>query len=134
MNKAVKIVVKILIGLAVVAGVTYAFWPRPLPVDVAEAAVQPMLVTVDEDGTTRIRERYIVSSPLPGRLRRITLDPGDPVSSDDTVLAQLEPTDPVLLDAGTCWGSRASSSRGGFGPTGGSRLRAGARCVRLCRA
>lgn len=106
MNKAVKIVVKILIGLAVVAGVTYAFWPRPLPVDVAEAAVQPMLVTVDEDGTTRIRERYIVSSPLPGRLRRITLDPGDPVSSDDTVLAQLEPTDPVLLDARELAGAR----------------------------
>lgn len=99
MKKVLNIGFRVLICMAVIAGVAYAFWPRPIHVDVAEAAVMPMLVTVDEDGTTRIRERYIVSSPLPGRLRRITLDPGDHVTSEDTVLAQLEPTDPVLLDA-----------------------------------
>ncbi len=87
------------IGLFLIALFAFAFWPRPVEVDVVEAAMSPMLVTVDEDGTTRIRERYIVSSPLSGRLRRILLDPGDPVFAESTLLAQLEPTDPVLLDA-----------------------------------
>ena len=57
-----------------------------------------MRVTIDEDGTTRIRERYVVSTPLSGRLLRITLDVGDPVKANETVLARMEPTDPELLD------------------------------------
>jgi HlyD family secretion protein len=58
-----------------------------------------MRVTVDEDGRTRIRERYVVSAPLAGRLPRIQLHPGDEVTSGRTVVAAIEPTDPGLLDA-----------------------------------
>jgi HlyD family secretion protein len=55
-------------------------------------------VTVRDEGVTRIRERYEVSSPLTGRLQRITLDVGDPVVADETVLARVEPNLPSLLD------------------------------------
>jgi HlyD family secretion protein len=57
-----------------------------------------MDVRVEEDGKTRIRERYVVSTPLTGRLLRITFDVGDLVLADQTVLARMEPTDPTLLD------------------------------------
>ncbi len=67
-------------------------------VDVATATVGPMDVRVEEDGRTRIRERYVVSTPLTGRLLRITFDVGDLVLADQTVLARMEPTDPALLD------------------------------------
>ena len=40
--------------------------------------------TVDQDGKTRIRERYTVSAPLAGRLLRIGLDPGDEVTAGET--------------------------------------------------
>ena len=55
-------------------------------------------MTVDDDGKTRIKERYIVSSPLGGRLDRIELDPGDPVVAGETLLATIEPNEPELLD------------------------------------
>src|SRR5690606_22318611 len=45
-----------------------------------------------------IKERYVVSTPLGGRLLRIGLDVGDPVQAGETVLARIQPTDPELLD------------------------------------
>ncbi len=88
-----------MIGLAVIiAAIIYAVRPVPVLVDTAIASRGPMEVTVDEDGTTRIRERYIISTPLTGRLLRITFDVGDDVSADQTILARMEATDPTLLD------------------------------------
>lgn len=75
-----------------------ALRPRPILVDVAVVRRAPMQVQVSEDGQTRIRERYVVSTPLTGRLLRITYDVGDPVIADKTVLAKMEATDPTLLD------------------------------------
>lgn len=88
-----------LVVVAVIALVAWAFVPRPVPAHLVEATRGPLVVTVDEDGKTRIRERYIVSSPLSGRLLRIGLDPGDPVECNVTEVAVIEPRDPGLLDA-----------------------------------
>ena len=88
------------IALAALAGsLAWAFWPRPVPVEVAAVTRGPMRVTVDEDGRTRIRERYVISAPLAGRMTRIQLHPGDAVASAQTVVAAIEPTAPALLDA-----------------------------------
>jgi len=88
----------ILLTLLLAAGMTYAFWPRPVPVDLGEVVQGDLEVTVDEEGKARIKERYTVSAPLGGRLRRIELDPGDPVETGKTLLAVIEPNDPALLD------------------------------------
>jgi HlyD family secretion protein len=56
---------------------------------------------VEDEGRTRVRDRYVVSAPLPGRMRRIELEPGDSVVAGKTLLAQLQPTDPALLDVRT---------------------------------
>lgn len=87
-----------LLGLAVLCGIVYAFMPQPVPVDVAVIAPARLSVTVNEDGKTRIRERYIVSTPLAGQLRRVELDPGDEVVAGETVLATILPDTPRLLD------------------------------------
>ena len=88
-----------LAGVALVAAsLLYAFWPRPVEADLARVTRGALRVTVDEDGKTRVKERYVVSAPLAGRLMRITLRPGDPVKAGRTMLAVLEPTDPALLD------------------------------------
>lgn len=91
----------VLIAAIVVVGLGYAFWPQPVEVDLAEVARGPLQVTVDEDGKTRIREKYVVSAPLAGRLLRIDMDAGDPVQVGKTLLATIEPRDPELLDART---------------------------------
>ena len=80
-------------------------------VDVATATIGPMDVRVEEDGKTRIRERYVVSTPLTGRLLRITFDVGDLVFADQTVLARMEPTDPALLDPRPSHRRRLESAR-----------------------
>jgi HlyD family secretion protein len=85
--------------LAAAAALTWAFLPKPVAVDLAEVTRGPMRVTIDEEGKTRIRERYVVSAPLAGRVRRIHLDPGDEVRAGATVVAVIDPTDPDLLDA-----------------------------------
>lgn len=89
-------------GFAVfLVGLFYAFRPQAVEVEVAEVGRGPLQVTVDEDGRTRIKERYVVSTPLSGRLQRVALKPGDPVSRGKTLLTGIEATDPELLDPRT---------------------------------
>ncbi len=87
-------------GSAVVLAVIgWSLVPDPLPADFATAERGLLRVTIDEEGETRVRDRFVVSAPLAGRVLRIELEPGDPVQAGDTVLATFQPTDPVLLDA-----------------------------------
>ena len=87
-------------GLAAVAavGLLLALRKAPVEVDVAGVTRGRLAVTLDEEGETRVRERYVVSAPVAGRLRRIELEPGDPVQAKKTVVATFVPGDPALLD------------------------------------
>lgn len=92
------------IGLVVIVLVAIGYWafrPAPVPADFATVDRGSLQVTVNEEGRTRVRDRYVVSAPVPGRMRRIELEPGDPVVASKTVLARFEPSDPALLDART---------------------------------
>ncbi len=86
------------VGLGVVGMIVYAMLPKPVGVDLSTVERGPLRVTVDEDGRTRIKEQYVVSAPLSGRLLRIGLDVGDEVIAGETPVARIEPTDPALLD------------------------------------
>lgn len=86
-------------GVVVVAAViAAAFWPDVASVDVAPVTRGPMQVTIDEEGETRVRDRFVVSAPVAGRLLRIELEPGDVVRRD-AVLITIAPADAPLLDA-----------------------------------
>jgi len=87
------------VGLVVTVLLVLALAPRPEPVDAQPVIRGPMQVTLDHEGKTRVRERFVISAPVDGRVRRIDLEPGDPVVANETVLATFEPTAPVLLDA-----------------------------------
>jgi HlyD family secretion protein len=89
----------LLVGLAVVGLLIYAFLPAAVEADVATVRRGALRVTVDEDGKTRIKQRYVVSAPLSGQLLRITLRPDDKVRQGQTLIAVIQPTDPSLLDA-----------------------------------
>ncbi len=90
--------VKWLVGLAVIAGLlALAFIPKPVEVDTGTIDQGPMVLTIDDDGESRVRERYTISSPLAGQILRIGLDPGDAVKQGD-VLAVITPQTPHLLD------------------------------------
>ena len=72
--------------------------PKPVKVESATVTEGPLRVSVQEDGKTRIREKYIVSAPVAGRVSRIELNPGDEVNYE-TLLAVILPSDPEMLDA-----------------------------------
>lgn len=86
-----------LLGLAVVGGLVYGFLPRAVAVDVAPVAKGPLMVTVEEEGKTRVMERYVVSAPIAGYGRRIDLHVGDAVKAGQ-VLAVIEPLRAEALD------------------------------------
>lgn len=84
-----------LIGALLAVG----FWPTAELVDLAPVERGPMRVTVDDEGETRVRRRFVVSAPVAGQLQRIDLEPGDPVRAGTTVLATVLPAAPMPLDA-----------------------------------
>jgi HlyD family secretion protein len=84
-------------GVLAAALVAWAFAPRPLEVELGTAVQGPFETTIDEDGRTRLAERYVVSAPLAARLARITLREGDVLQAGDPV-ASLQPVLAPLLD------------------------------------
>ncbi len=88
------------VAAVVVGGLAWALRPHAVPVELATVRKQAFEQTIDETGRTRVRERYLVSSPLAGRLARIDLRPGDAVTAGEPV-AMLHPSSPSLLDART---------------------------------
>lgn len=82
----------------VLALLAVALWPRAVAVEVAAVTRGPLVVTIDEEGETRVHHRFVVSAPLAGRLERIELEPGDIVEKGKTVVARLRPEAPQLLD------------------------------------
>jgi len=85
--------------LTVVVVLTLFLRTNPVPADLARVTRGPLKITVDEEGETRVRERYVVSAPLGGRVLRIELEPGDLVKAGETPLARFLPGSPALLDA-----------------------------------
>lgn len=85
--------------LALLAGIVWAFMPRPVEVDVADIAPRTIEVAVTEEGEARIREVFTVSASIGGKLRRIDLHAGDPVFAQKTVVAVIGPAAPALLDS-----------------------------------
>jgi HlyD family secretion protein len=92
--------------VVLVAGFVLALRPDPLPVDVAPVGRGPLRVTLDEEGETRVRDRFVVSAPFTGRILRIELEPGEPVRAGG-VVAVLRPAEANLLDARSRAGSEA---------------------------
>jgi HlyD family secretion protein len=83
---------------AVLVALVWALWPKPVSVEVAEVRRGELIVTVDEEGKTRIKDVYTVSAPITGKLVRLSLQAGDPVEKDATTVAIIEPMAPAFND------------------------------------
>jgi HlyD family secretion protein len=87
----------ITVGAIVIIALVYGFIPKPLPVDIALVSRGPLRVTIEEESRTRVRDRFVISAPVQGFLRRIELDVGDRVERGRQV-AVLDPTRSTVLD------------------------------------
>lgn len=81
-----------------VAGTIYALRPLPVPVDTALVDRGALKVTIDEEGKTRIRDVFMVSAPVAGKMLRSPLEVGDTVVAGKSVVSVIQPTTPAFLD------------------------------------
>ncbi len=86
-----------LIALLIVWGLFLGFRPQPVEVDLDVARRAPLRVTIEQEGRTRVVDRYIVTAPVNGYARRIQLDVGDAVERG-TTLVELDPSRAEVLD------------------------------------
>lgn len=83
--------------LLIVAALGYGFRPQPRLVDTASASRGAMWVSVEEEGKTRVMDRYDVDAPVAGTTCRVDLEVGDPISKGQ-VLITLKPLESQALD------------------------------------
>ncbi|HHX83095.1 MAG TPA: HlyD family efflux transporter periplasmic adaptor subunit [Pseudomonadaceae bacterium] len=88
------------LGATLVVGLVlaWAFWPQPTLVDMAAVHLGPMQVTLNEEARTRVRDAYLVSAPIAGRLLRVDAEAGDAVVQGETVIARMLPIPASALD------------------------------------
>lgn len=94
MKKTILIIIAV---AAVIALLAWALVKPALEVETGKVSQGQFIRLVQEDGKTRLRERFTISTPLTGQLARIALQQGDAVEKE-SVLATLRPVKPDLLN------------------------------------
>jgi HlyD family secretion protein len=96
MNRS-RWILLILLGGGIVAWIAYGLAPRAVLVESVAVARGPLRVSIIEEGKTRVIDRYQISAPVSGYLRRTNLDVGDAVEAGEAVL-RLDPVPSTVLD------------------------------------
>ncbi|MBW4933552.1 efflux RND transporter periplasmic adaptor subunit [Marinobacter sp. F4206] len=87
-----------LFAVLVVGAIYLTVRSDPVWVDLVPASRGPMEVSITEEGKTRVKDRYLVSSPVAGYLHRVSLEVGDPVAPGQ-LLTEVDPMPASVLDA-----------------------------------
>ncbi len=92
-----KRIVFALIAVSIAGGLYYGFRPQPVAVELGAAVRAPLRVSFEQEGRTRVIDRYVITAPIAAYARRIALDVGDAVQRG-APLVQLEPQRSEMLD------------------------------------
>ncbi|MDY7573817.1 efflux RND transporter periplasmic adaptor subunit [Actimicrobium sp. CCI2.3] len=87
----------VLLVLLLAAGLFFGFRPRAIEVDLGTVQRAPLRVRIEQEGRTRVVDRYVVAAPVNGYARRIALEIGDPIARGAT-LVELEPVRAEVID------------------------------------
>lgn len=85
------------VAVLIVAGLIYSLSPQPVLIEISVVEEKPLLVSIREEGITRVKDRYVVSAPVSGYMRRVNLEVGDRIEQGQT-LTELEPLRSDVLD------------------------------------
>ncbi len=66
-----------------VLGLVLGFREPPASVDASDVRRAAFRVSFEEEGRTRVKDRYEISAPIAGQLARVQLEPGDRVARGD---------------------------------------------------
>ena len=95
----------LIVALLASAALAWTLRPAPLDVRLAEASLARFELAIEEEGITRVAERYLVSAPVSGQISRMRLNVGDPVNINQ-IVAQIEAQTPGMIDWRTQAGLR----------------------------
>lgn len=100
MSYSKRTLILIGIGVTLIAGLSYvSFREDPVPVDLAPVTRGPLVVTINADGQSQVRDLFEVASPISGTALRSPVSEGDLVRAGETVVAVVQPASSALLDA-----------------------------------
>ena len=85
------------ITVVIIALLAWGFWPQPVLVEAVAAMRAPLAVSIEEEGRTRVIDRYIVSAPVDGVACRVQLEVGDPVKKGQVLLG-ITPLESQIMD------------------------------------
>tara|TARA_R110001592_G_scaffold363372_1_gene686068 strand:- start:180372 stop:181568 length:1197 start_codon:yes stop_codon:yes gene_type:complete len=92
-HPSVVAVIALVIGLLV-----WGFWPQPVPIEAVVVQRAPLTITIEEEGRSRVIDRYVISAPVDGVACRVQLDVGDPVQQGEVLLG-ITPLESQVLDS-----------------------------------
>jgi HlyD family secretion protein len=95
-----SLIVLVVVAVLAIAALRWAFAPPAVAVETAPVTRGLFVQTIEDDGVTRVRDRYVVSAPVSGTLLRPELRVGDAVRAD-RVVATILPSVPEMLDPRT---------------------------------
>ena len=95
--KTKRAIIWIILATAVTIALYLGLRPQPVLVETAKVTRGTLQVTIEEEGKTRVKDRYLVSAPVAGFVRRIELNIGDAVALAD-LMTELEPLRSDVLD------------------------------------
>lgn len=85
------------VTLMVAGLLAWGFWPQPVAVETVAVGRAPLIVTIEEEGRTRVIDRYVIAAPVDGVACRQQLDVGDPVEQGQVLLG-ITPLASQVLD------------------------------------
>lgn len=87
----------IVITVLIIALLFWGFWPRPVLVEAVTVKRAPMSVTIEEEGRTRVVDRYVIAAPVDGVACNIDLNVGDNIEQGQSLLF-ITPLESQVLD------------------------------------
>jgi len=92
-HPVIAFITALILGLLV-----WGFWPQPIAVEAIAVKRAPLTVTIEEEGRTRVIDRYVISAPVDGVTCRVQLNVGDPVEQGEVLLG-ITPLESQVLDS-----------------------------------
>ena len=81
----------------IVVLLAWGFWPQPVLVEAVAVKRAALTVSIEEEGRTRVIDRYVVAAPVDGVTCRVDLKVGDPVEKGQVLLG-ITPLESQVLD------------------------------------
>lgn len=85
------------IAVMIIALLVWGYWPQPILVEAIAVKHAPLTISIEEEGRTRVIDRYIISAPVDGVACRVQLNVGDPVDKEQVLLG-ITPLESQVLD------------------------------------